>query len=304
MHTPAFQTFLNQHKLPESYLDQARQHFQAVVKDCLARLQHKRPVVLGINGCQGSGKSTLAAYLETLFTTEHGLNVVNISIDDFYLSKAARAEKAKNIHPLLATRGVPGTHDTQLALQTLQTLLDGKPCKISRFNKACDDLYPEDQWDTAPAKADLIILEGWFLGALPQEEADLLTPINSLEKNQDADGQWRYYVNAQLKADYQILFSKVDSLVMLKAPSFDSVFNWRLEQENKLAKNLQSSMKTAAPGVESTSGIMNTAEIAHFIHFFQRITEHALAEMPGRADHCYYLNSQRQIIHEQHQDSP
>ena len=304
-----FQSFLELHQLPSEYLDQAFKSYQTVIDDVLSRRLSKQPIVLGINGCQGSGKSTTAAFLQHAFETIHHLKVVNISLDDFYLSKAARIEKSKMVHPLFATRGVPGTHDTKLALDTLQKILKGKSPLISRFNKATDDLFPQSKWDQAPEQADIIILEGWFLCARAQEESALLTPVNMLERNEDVDGTWRKHVNAQLKTHYQALFNLVDCLVMLKAPSFEAVFNWRLEQENKLAKKLLLSNKTKNSAIKTNetsaenSGLMSKDEIKRFINYFQRLTENILIEMPERADHCYYLNTERQIVHEQHRDA-
>lgn len=295
-----FQTFLDTHQLPPSYLDSALTHFASIIDDILSRLKAQRPIVLGINGCQGSGKSTAAAFLQQAFESEYSLKVVNISLDDFYLSQAARQHNAQNIHPLFATRGVPGTHDTELAISTLEALKAGDDPLISRFNKATDDLFPQEEWDKAPKQVDLIILEGWCLGARADTEASLVQPINALERNEDSQGIWRRQVNKHLKQRYASLFDYIDCLVMLKAPSFDSVFHWRLEQEIKLAKKLLSSGTRQA----STSGLMNEAEIQHFVQFFQRLTENMLTEMPARADHCYFLNGKRQIVHEQHNTTP
>lgn len=296
-----FQAFLETHQLPASYLNHAFAHFQVVIDDCLRRIKETSPIVLGINGCQGSGKSTLAAFLQAVLEQKHGLNVVNISLDDFYLGRQARLAKAQQIHPLLATRGVPGTHDIDLARQTLWALLTGQSPRISRFNKAEDDLYPESEWDTAPKKVQIIILEGWCLGAQPQTASQLVYPVNTLEKEQDSKGIWRRYVNEQLETGYRELFDMVDCLVMLKAPSFNNVLQWRLEQENKLAKKLH--MQANKNSDQQHSGLMSPQEIEHFIQFFQRITEQILLDMPERADHCYYLDSQRQITHERHYTS-
>jgi D-glycerate 3-kinase len=314
-----FQAFLELHQLPREYLDQAFKSYKTVIDDILNRRLSKQPIVLGINGCQGSGKSTTAAFLQHAFETIHHLKVVNVSLDDFYLSKKARIEKSKIVHPLFATRGVPGTHDTKLAMDTLQEILMGKAPLISRFNKAVDDLFPRSEWDQAPEKADIIILEGWFLCARAQDESALLTPVNDLERNEDIDGIWRQHVNEQLKTLYQALFNLVDCLVMLKAPSFEAVFSWRLEQENKLAKKLLLSKQIKPNRIKTntikanetntketsatSSGLMNKDEIKRFINYFQRLTENILIEMPERADHCYYLNTERQIVHEQHRNA-
>lgn len=301
-----FQSFLELHQLPREYLEQSFKAYQPIINYVLSRRLSKKPIVLGINGCQGSGKSTTAAFLQHAFESIHHLKVVNISLDDFYMSKAARIKKSKTVHPLFATRGVPGTHDTKLAMETMEQLLSGKAPLISRFNKATDDLFPQSEWDKAPENTDVIILEGWFLGAQAQEDSALLAPVNDLERNEDLEGIWRQHVNEQLKTDYQKLFNLVDCLIMLKAPSFEAVFNWRLEQEDKLAKKLQIQLPKRTNANESStasSGLMSEEDIKRFINYFQRLTESILIEMPERADHCYYLNTERQIVHERHRDA-
>ncbi len=298
MQLEQFQAFIESQQLPEEYLEFAFKAYQIVIDDVLEGLKTKQPFILGINGCQGSGKSTTAAFLQNVLQSIYHLNVVNISLDDFYLSKCSRLEKSNMVHPLFATRGVPGTHDIELALTTIQQIISGKRPFISRFNKAMDDLFPEEEWDQAPEKVDVIILEGWFLCAKPQDESRLTSAINSLEKKEDPHGIWRKHVNEQLAASYQNLFKLVDCLIMLKAPSFDAVLKWRLEQENKLAKKLLLSKELSSKG----SAIMSESEIKRFVHFFQRLTENMLIEMPERADHCYYLNTERQIVHERHRN--
>ncbi|MET0815794.1 MAG: kinase, partial [Pseudoxanthomonas sp.] len=82
--------------------------------------------VFAIAGLQGSGKSTLAAQIAAL-AHARGRSVAVLSIDDFYLSKDRRQLLARQVHPLLATRGPPGTHDLPLALETLEGLRAGRP---------------------------------------------------------------------------------------------------------------------------------------------------------------------------------
>ena len=78
-----------------------------------------KPLIIGINGSQGSGKSTLADYLCTMLNERYQLRCVSLSLDDFYLTKLERQQLASQVHPLLETRGVPGTHDIPLALETI-----------------------------------------------------------------------------------------------------------------------------------------------------------------------------------------
>jgi D-glycerate 3-kinase len=284
------QAFLERNQLPATYLDAAKQWFSPIVDHLVADYNHGgTPKVIGINGCQGSGKSTLADYLCTAVTEQLNLKTVALSLDDFYLTKAERNKLANQIHPLLATRGVPGTHDVELAINCVKQLLAGQKSLITRFDKSIDDRYPQDQLQSIEEPVALIVLEGWCLGALPQQPSALSTAINSLEKEEDTHGIWRNYVNQTLIDKYPALFNLVDELIMLQAPSFNTVFNWRLEQEQKLVKRL------AQEGINTHSGIMDEQQIRRFISYFERVTLNSLQEMPQRADHLFTLGLNREI---------
>jgi D-glycerate 3-kinase len=288
--TPAEQQFLTRNRLHETYLRSAEKWFSPL----LEKIQPGRDkaLIIGINGSQGSGKSTLADYLCTMLKERHALRSVSLSLDDFYLTQRERQELAKRIHPLLETRGVPGTHDIPLAMQTIAQLVDGSgETVIPRFDKSQDDRMPAAQCDTVNGPVDIIILEGWCVGAKPQTEEQLIEPLNSLEADRDPDGVWRNAANQALAGEYQTLFALLDLLIMLQAPSFETVFNWRLEQEEKMLARLGDA---ASKGQHQ--GIMSGNQVAQFIAHYQRITEQSLAEMPERADHLYKLDPQRQIV--------
>ena len=86
-----------------------------------AMVQGGHPLVLGICGAQGSGKSTLAEALAERLERD-GLACAVLSLDDLYLTRAERERLARGVHPLLATRGPPGTHDTSLGIAVLDAL--------------------------------------------------------------------------------------------------------------------------------------------------------------------------------------
>ena len=278
--TFAEQKFLQRNQLPDSYLAMAKEWFHPLLADISQRAQvSEGPRVVFINGSQGSGKSTLADYLCTSTAEQQGSQCVALSLDDFYLTREQRIELAHDVHPLLATRGVPGTHDIPLAMATIKSLIMGQDeTLITRFDKSIDDRYPVQDCLTLSGPVGLIILEGWCVGATPQSDEALETAINRLEQQEDTQGLWRAYSNNALAGTYQRLFEMADSLVMLRAPSFDSIFKWRLEQERKMSMPL-----------------MDEAEILRFIQHYQRLTEHCLLEIPKRADHLFQLNSERQI---------
>ncbi len=194
--------------------------------------------MLGVTGAQGSGKSTLREFVAVLLRQCYGYRVADFSIDDLYLTQAERHQLAASIHPLLKTRGAPGTHDIELVLSLIDQLSTATPKTVTRipsFDKALDDRRPERDWPTFEGAADIIILEGWCLGAKPQAESDLTRPVNDLEAAEDPDGTWRRYVNAQLAEVYSRLFARLNRLIMLKVPNMESVYRWRGVQEMKLA---------------------------------------------------------------------
>ncbi|MCK5480405.1 MAG: kinase [Gammaproteobacteria bacterium] len=284
----ALKKMLARHGLPDAYLETAHHWFDPLAKQLAGqyRKQAGRPLLIGINGSQGSGKSTLSEYLRLTLQWDWNLRAVVLSLDDVYHTKSRRALLARQIHPLLATRGVPGTHDMELAEATLQKLLQpgaAAEVRIPRFDKATDDRKPESEWDTLITPVDVVILEGWCLGIPPQQEADLLQPVNELEAREDPQGIWRRYVNQAIECDYLPLYRQVQQWLMLRAPSFDCVFNWRMEQENKLVPTANS------------QGVMDAGQVARFIQHFQRLTEHGLQVLPPLVHHLFQLDSRREI---------
>lgn len=231
-----------------------------------------RPVTIGLSGSQGSGKSTTAARLAKRIT-QKGLSVAVCSLDDFYLTRAEREALSRHVHPLLATRGVPGTHDVALIEETIAALVTA--CKTSitalpSFDKAADERQAPEDWQRHQGSTDVVLLEGWCIGARPQRDDALADPINELEKNEDSDGRWRQYVNSQLAADYARLFNSFDLKLMLRAPSFACVHGWRKEQELGLRRDGSS----ARPA-------MDDAALARFIAHYERLTEWLLKDEPA-----------------------
>lgn len=298
-HLPGYLlTFLKRNLLTPDYLrdisDKTSDIIEAIVT--LKKTSQKQTIFIGINGCQGSGKSTLADYISTLLINQYRLNAISCSLDDFYLHQAERLQLANTIHPLLASRGVPGTHNVSLLKATLENLSRQKTgFALPRFDKASDNPLPQKQWPLITSTIDLVIFEGWCWGTTSQPARQLLLPVNPLEAEQDADGIWRRFVNTQLAQYYQPLYKYMDLWIMLKAPSFDNVYRWRLEQEHKLQqRNKQLSTN------ENTIKIMKDKEVALFIQHFQRLTEHSLATFTNQADYLLRLDQQRNIITNSH----
>jgi len=287
---PAYTRAISQARIPDDMRAQLEQIYLPLAA-WVANKHTGRPLVLGINGAQGSGKSTLATILKTLLTEGFGLSVLTLSIDDLYLSKQHRQQLAKDVHPLFKVRGVPGTHDVKLGKQLFSDLLAGDvklPVSVPVFDKASDDLLPTKDWRRVENPADIILFEGWCVGARPQQEDVLGNPVNELERLEDDDGTWRRYVNEQLSGEYQQLFSYIDYLLMLEVPSMKSVLAWRTLQETKLAQ------ARAEQGLPA-SNVMSASEVKYFIMHYERITCSILEEMPGRADILLRLNAQHQV---------
>ncbi|MEM9731302.1 MAG: kinase [Myxococcota bacterium] len=242
-----------------------------------------RTVVAGIAGAQGTGKSSLASVLKRLLEAQFGVRTAILSLDDLYLSREARAERAETYHPLLVTRGVPGTHDVSLGLDVLSALRRGESVALPRFDKATDQPLPKFQWPIWNDRCDLVLFEGWCVGARPQRADELSEPVNGLERLEDSTGGWRWYVNRQLGGAYQQLFSELDLLVLLRPPDFEHVLAWREEQETKLRERM------------NASEAMSPTAVRRFVLHFERLTRFMWEEMPDRADAVIDLAPDHQV---------
>lgn len=241
-----------------------------------------RPVAIGLSGSQGSGKSTMAARL-TQDLTRAGCPATVLSLDDFYLRRDERMDLAREIHPLLATRGVPGTHDVELASRLLGRLLVQRgdiPTTLPLFDKTRDERAPLRFWKHVSGPVDVVLVEGWCVGARAQPALDLVDAVNRLESQEDSEGRWRRYVNLKLEREYAHLFARLDLSIFLKAPSFDIVEQWRAEQEAGLTR----------PN-EVSGPPMNPATLRRFVSHYERVTRWMLRDEP--ADLVVDLDAQR-----------
>lgn len=296
--------FVRNEDLPEHYSKMAKQWFLPLAQQLIADITDKELKVLGIAGGQGSGKSTLAKLLKNILEEDakyknRRLNVIVLSLDDFYLTKQERRKLSAEIHPLFRTRGVPGTHDISLAIKTIELLLydssqQGNPqLKIPRFDKSRDERFPESEWEVSKTPVDLIILEGWCLASEAQSKEELETPVNRLEKEEDPEATWRQYANTCLANQYTKLWNKIDRLILLKIPCFDIVYKWRLKQEKNLSQKSNTESNKTANGELK---IMDEESIQRFIQHFERITKHNLKTLPTIADIIFKLNEQQIIV--------
>ncbi len=245
----------------------------------------RRTQVVGVCGAQGSGKSTLCRLLGAVLEQSFDEPAVALSIDDIYETRERRAELAAQAHPLFATRGVPGTHDVALGLDVVGRLIslgEDQAVPLPVFDKATDTRLAPDRWRCQSGPVATVLFEGWCVGAVPENEAALIDPINILEREEDRDGVWRRTVNERLRGDYQRLFALIDVLILLRVDSMRRVFEWRRLQEHKLA--------AASAAKSADTRIMTDEQVDRFVMHYERLTRHILAEMPARADIVFDLD--------------
>lgn len=287
-----FDDFLVTSRLPSSLSSQFASTYIPLALLTI-RQRQQGTFFLGINGAQGSGKSTLCDVLTWIFREVFGLNAAGMSLDDFYLTKKERAELAAEVHPLLQTRGVPGTHDTKLGIQTfeqLKGLQENQEATIPGFDKSIDDRAPASSWHRVTGPVDIVIFEGWCVGATEQPYASLETAVNALESEQDKDGLWRAYVNDKLAHEYRQWFGMLDFLVMLKVPDMSCVYRWRFNQEQALRQRMLEQGKDL-----SQLEIMDKEQVDRFIMHYERVTLNQLQELPKQAQVVISLNTSQQI---------
>ena len=223
------------------------------------------PLCIAIAGAQGSGKTTLAEVLTEQLVLA-GVSAVACSLDDFYLTRAGRIELARSVHPLLITRGVPGTHDVRVMHandrqrdahadgdaevrqrsrrpRRSQCVADGRRCRRGRSSKVGVSARGRSRLTTS----------------LRRSTISNATKI--------VDGRWRRYVNDAL-ARYRSLFARFDRLVFLRVPDFDAVRRWRAEQELQRPRDRR----------------MRAPQLRRFIAHYERLTLWMLEDLPGRAD--------------------
>lgn len=246
------------------------------------------PLLVGIAGAQGTGKTTAAKALQLTLHYAFGRNCCLLSLDDFYLTRSQRQSLASQVHPLFATRGVPGTHDIDLIHQTLDKLKQAQAVSetpLPLFDKSTDDRRPRDHWALYRGRPDIILFEGWCVGARPAGNGETLDrPINSVESSSDSGGTWRHYVDRMLAGPYAALFAQLDRLVFFAAPDWERILEWRRLQEQKLHR---------ATGVASP--LLDEQRLQEFVATYERISRRMLSETPQYADVTVNLAPSHQV---------
>ena len=252
------------------------------------KVDKKGIYIVGLSGGQGSGKTTISSIISIILRKYFKLNVFTISIDDFYKTRKERFLLSKKIHPSLMTRGVPGTHDINMMLDFFKRIKrkEFRSLKLPKFNKAIDDRYNKKLWYSIKKRPDIIIFEGWCVGAKAEKNNTLKQPINSFEKLRDKKLIWRRYVNKQLQSKYKQLYDQLNCLLYIKSNNFSLLKKWRIKQETKLRlKNKRS----------NRNKIMSNKEVINFMQTYQRVTQNMLKTVPKNASIILNLNTNHQI---------
>jgi D-glycerate 3-kinase len=246
----------------------------------------EKTLFIGFAGSQGSGKTTITSILKIILKVFFKREIHVSSIDDFYKTFKDRKKMSRQIHPLFETRGVPGTHDINMIKNFFIRIKKKKFKKfyLPKFDKSIDDRMEKKYWYNIKKKPEIIILEGWCVGAKPQLESLIKKPINIVEKHEDNNSIWRNYANEKLKKEYKNLFGMIDHFIYMKIPNFDMVFKWRFLQEDKLKRKVNSNKK-----------IMSYKEIKRFIMFYERITLQMMKDLSKSASVTMFLKKNHQI---------
>tara|TARA_A100001011_G_C14278939_1_gene830607 strand:+ start:126 stop:995 length:870 start_codon:yes stop_codon:yes gene_type:complete len=253
-------------------------YYEAVLNICQAAVScfDGSMLTLGIGGGQGTGKSTISFMVKNVLAQVFSISAEILSIDDYYLTRDERFDLAAKVHPLLAVRGVPGTHDMHWMRETISSLRSGESCKVPVFSKGEDDRLHYEQVKYPP---EILILEGWCWGARHVPDEELQCPINELEAQRDSDLVWRRFVNQALASDiYQECFA-TDLQVFLNAPNMEAIFRWRFQQESQLING---------------GHIMSQAEIRNFIMHYQRISDRM--QKQSAADISVLLGDDHEVV--------
>ena len=195
----------------------------------LACKEPARKRLIGLSALPGCGKSSLGIWLETA-ARNLGLSLQVVSIDDFYFP-ADQLERSMQGNPWGVPRALPGSHDVKLLQQTLAHWQQGQDVQCPQFDKALRN-GRGDRSGWRACNADLLVLEGWFVGCEggydpTLQEIELVPPLtaNELAYRKQAE---------QILQRYQPIWTQLDQLWQLRATDPQSPRLWKRQQENDM----------------------------------------------------------------------
>lgn len=136
--------------------------------------------------------------------------------------------KASNGNRLLEFRGLPGTHDLDLAEQTLHALRTHTvgntvlvPCYDKSLRNGRGDRANSDAWQKVITPAQIVLFEGWSLGFCPIKDTAVLDTLSSDLRA----------VNDALQAYEGCMEHHVGAWVIIQVDDPQWVFAWRAQAE-------------------------------------------------------------------------
>ena len=200
----------------------------------------------------------------------------------------AQADEFGGEIPCAKYSAIGGSEIGEAVIQTLKKTKSKRfnKYRIPKFNKAIDDRLKKKSWYLVKKVPDVIIFEGWCVGARAEKQTTLKKSINSLERKEDKNLKWRKFVNYQLEKKYKKLFSKLDCLLFLKAGNFKLLQTWRLKQEALLKLNSKN---------KANNKVMDKNEVLKFMQTYQRVTQNMFKFAPKYSSIVLNLNRNHQI---------
>lgn len=196
------------------------------------------PFIIGLQAHPGCGKTTLSNIISDVLNTYYKVNCNYLSIDDLY-KKHKELNELKIKNPLFEYRGPPGTHDLEI-LNSIFNKIKEKENNyyLPRYNKSLNNGLGDrnDMGLFVKNPIDILIFEGWFLGANPiyEEKSGIINQIFEDKKflNNQKKKDLMLQSNENLK-DYVKYWNMIDFYISIKPEDFRLSRKWRIEAEKK-----------------------------------------------------------------------
>ncbi len=258
-------------KLKFLYFDQEAKFFRDftfvyfpisnLISEAYNNNKDNKPLIIGLQAHQGCGKTTMTSIISLLLIKFYDINCVNISIDDFYKS-FEELNRLKEEKPEFKYRGPPGTHDIILAKSILDKIKNNEiGYYIPRYNKALNNGKGgrNDFGLEINFPVEVLLFEGWFLGAMPKDFSKL---FQKKIKYKDTKDEGKNYNNEQIMdetkihefkfeekkiskenlliecnynlKDYIELWNNIEFFISIRPENFYLSKKWRIQAEKKL----------------------------------------------------------------------
>jgi len=251
--------------------------------------EHMRPLIVALAGPPCSSKALFADFLAKALG-DSGCPALHVRVRDFRLSKHARERLCETVHPLFAYPGQLGTHDTgelERVLLALRANSLTQPLHIPSFDRAYDVRHAFSKWTVVNTLPRVVLVSGWTLGAVAQEDVALNQPVNDLERERDPDQKWRRATNNMARDHYQPLYGLFDRWVYSKPPSWDAVCQWNQRDHEVWIKRMSDR------GVQLSDEQRQGGEI--FSQLSQRFALESVARLSRKSDYVLTLDADRRI---------